>query len=71
MNTVAQVVDMRWGVPEHASDSHSTTELCLQEINKCQEVSAGPNFVVFILIMAMRSNINYTLPLLSDASKVV
>ena len=39
-------MDMRWGVPEQASDNHSTTELCLQEILKCQEVSVGPNFVV-------------------------
>ena len=39
-------MDMRWGVPEQASDNHSTTELCLQEIIKCQEVSVGPNFVV-------------------------
>ena len=39
---------MRWGVPEQAADNHSTTELCLQEIMKCQEVSVGPSFVVFI-----------------------
>lgn len=43
---VLQVVDMRWGVPEHASDNHSTTDLCINEILKCQELSAGPNFVV-------------------------
>ena len=42
----AQIVDMRWGVPEQASDNHSTTDLCIQEIKKCQEVSVGPNFVV-------------------------
>ncbi|KAK2165589.1 hypothetical protein LSH36_48g05020 [Paralvinella palmiformis] len=43
-----QVMDMRWGVPEQASDNHSTTELCLQEIIKCQEVSVGPSFVVLL-----------------------
>ena len=37
---------MRWGVPEQAADNHSTTDLCIQEIKKCQEVSVGPNFVV-------------------------
>ena len=42
----SQVVDMRWGVPEQAADNHSTTDLCIQEIKKCQEVSVGPNFVV-------------------------
>ena len=43
---IKKVVDMRWGVPEQASDNHSTTELCIQEIKKCQEISVGPNFVV-------------------------
>ena len=37
---------MRWGIPEQASNNHSTTDLCLQEIRKCQEVSVGPNFLV-------------------------
>ena len=41
-----QVVDMRWGVPEQASNNHSTSDLCIHEIRKCQEVSVGPNFVV-------------------------
>ena len=50
MYLYVQVVDMRWGVPEQASDNHSTTELCIQEIKKCQQVSVGPNFVVRILI---------------------
>ncbi|ELU08907.1 hypothetical protein CAPTEDRAFT_127243, partial [Capitella teleta] len=43
-----QVVDMRWGVPEHATENHSTTDLCLSEVRKCQELSVGPNFVVFL-----------------------
>lgn len=37
---------MRWGVPEQASNNHSTTDLCINEIQKCKQVSAGPNFVV-------------------------
>lgn len=41
---------MRWGVPEQAADNHSTTELCLQEIQRCREVSLGPNFVVRSII---------------------
>lgn len=43
-----QIVDMRWGVPEQAADNHATTDLCIHEIQKCQEVSAGPTFVVSI-----------------------
>lgn len=41
-----QLVDMRWGVRDEATDDHMTTILCLQEIAKCQELSMGPNFVV-------------------------
>ena len=42
-----QVVDMRWGVRDEATDDHKTTELCMQEIDNCQRVSVGPNFVVW------------------------
>ena len=41
---------MRWGVRDDATDTHMTTELCLQEIKACQEISVGPNFVVSVLI---------------------
>ena len=30
--TSIQVVDMRWGVRDEATDDHSTTDLCLQEV---------------------------------------
>ena len=41
-----QVVDMRWGVRNEATDDHMTTELCMKELKFCQEVSTGPTFVV-------------------------
>ena len=41
-----QVVDMRWGVRDEATDDHMTTEICMKELKLCQEVSTGPNFVV-------------------------
>ncbi|CAG5115605.1 unnamed protein product [Candidula unifasciata] len=43
-----QVVDMRWGVRDEATDDHMTTQLCMQEIENCQRVSMGPNFIVFL-----------------------
>ncbi|CAF0730796.1 unnamed protein product [Brachionus calyciflorus] len=43
-----QVVDMRWGVRDESTDDHKTTELCMQEIDNCQRLSLGPNFVVFL-----------------------
>ena len=41
-----QVVDMRWGVTDDATNEHITEDLCLAEIAKCQRTSFGPNFVV-------------------------
>lgn len=41
-----QVVDMRWGVRDEATDDHLTTALCLKELESCQRLSIGPNFVV-------------------------
>ncbi|KAK3583746.1 hypothetical protein CHS0354_022778 [Potamilus streckersoni] len=40
-----QVVDMRWGVTNEATDDHMGTDLCLQELARCQKLSTGPNFV--------------------------
>ena len=39
---------MRWGVRDEATDDHMTTELCMKEIENCQRLSMGPNFVVSI-----------------------
>jgi hypothetical protein len=46
-----QVVDMRWGVRDEATDDHMTTELCMREIANCQRLSMGPNFVVSSLLL--------------------
>ena len=43
-----QVVDMRWGVRDEATAEHMTTELCIREIQNCQQLSIGPNFMVSI-----------------------
>ncbi|EDO37261.1 predicted protein, partial [Nematostella vectensis] len=43
-----QVVDMRWGVRDVATDLHETTDLCIREIRACQKISAGPNFITLL-----------------------
>jgi hypothetical protein len=45
-----QVVDMRWGVRNESVDEHNGTEMCLREVQQCQRLSTGPNFVVSTLI---------------------
>jgi hypothetical protein len=54
-----QVVDMRWGVRDEATDDHMTTELCMREIKNCQRLSMGPNFVVSNIIMIKLTSENY------------
>ncbi|XP_064636230.1 uncharacterized protein LOC135493155 isoform X2 [Lineus longissimus] len=43
-----QVVDMRWGIREYSNDEHTATELCLQELKLCKDLSTGPFFVTFL-----------------------
>ena len=42
---------MRWGVRDDAQTDHQTTQICLQEVTNCQQVSKGPYFVVSDLIL--------------------
>eukprot|EP01099_Mayorella_cantabrigiensis_P001360 TRINITY_DN1592_c0_g1_i1.p1 TRINITY_DN1592_c0_g1~~TRINITY_DN1592_c0_g1_i1.p1 ORF type:complete len:943 (+),score=208.47 TRINITY_DN1592_c0_g1_i1:380-3208(+) len=42
------VVDMRWGVRDESTEDHLTSFLCMRELRRCQELSAGPNFVTFV-----------------------
>lgn len=43
-----EVVDMRWGVRDEATDDHQTVSLCSREIDNCQRMSLGPNFVALL-----------------------
>ncbi|XP_062618888.1 NACHT domain- and WD repeat-containing protein 1-like [Saccostrea cucullata] len=43
-----QVVDMRWGVTEDCQNDHSVDKICLQEVENCQKLSLGPNFVAIM-----------------------
>ena len=39
-------MDMRWGVTDEMLNDHQVTDLCIKEIENCQQVSCGPSFVV-------------------------
>ncbi|KAK7505932.1 hypothetical protein BaRGS_00002654 [Batillaria attramentaria] len=43
-----QIVDMRWGVRDEATDDHRTTDLCLREIELCKKISTGPCFMTLV-----------------------
>ena len=36
---------MRWGITKEMQDAQMATDICLHEIQKCQEQSVGPNFI--------------------------
>ena len=37
---------MRWGVRDEATVDHSTSALCMNEIDNSKKLSIGPTFVV-------------------------
>ncbi|XP_075759495.1 NACHT domain- and WD repeat-containing protein 1 [Pelodiscus sinensis] len=40
-----EVIDLRWGVCDVIDIDHMSTQLCLEEIKSCQELSVGPSFI--------------------------
>nr|KAF6481335.1 NACHT and WD repeat domain containing 1 [Molossus molossus] len=43
-----EVVDLRWGIQDTQATDHMTTELCLEELDRCQKTSLGPAFVALL-----------------------
>ena len=43
-----QAIDLRWGVSEEASRTQQAMDICLQEIERCQETSPELNFISLI-----------------------
>ncbi|CAF4104336.1 unnamed protein product, partial [Didymodactylos carnosus] len=43
-----QYSDMRWGVQDIASNDHSTTDVCLKEVDRCCQLSLATNCVILI-----------------------
>jgi WD40 repeat protein/Cdc6-like AAA superfamily ATPase len=43
-----QAIDLRWGVSSEASLDQQTMNICLGEIERCQEITPRPNFLVLL-----------------------
>ncbi|XP_012519702.1 PREDICTED: NACHT domain- and WD repeat-containing protein 1 [Propithecus coquereli] len=43
-----EVVDLRWGVQNAEATNYLTTELCLEEVDRCRKTSVGPAFVALL-----------------------
>ncbi|KAM6219589.1 NACHT domain- and WD repeat-containing protein 1 [Rhynchocyon petersi] len=43
-----EVVDLRWGIRTSEATDSMTTELCLEELDRCRKMSVGPAFVALV-----------------------
>ncbi|KAF4014393.1 hypothetical protein G4228_006313 [Cervus hanglu yarkandensis] len=43
-----EVVDLRWGIRDTEATDLMTTELCLEELDRCRKTSIGPAFVALV-----------------------
>ena len=43
-----QAIDLRWGVAREAALDQQTMDICIQELQRCQELSPRPNFIVLM-----------------------
>ena len=43
-----QAIDLRWGVPTEAGLDHRTMRICFEELQRSQEISPEPNFLVLL-----------------------
>ncbi|ELK26679.1 NACHT and WD repeat domain-containing protein 1 [Myotis davidii] len=43
-----EVVDLRWGIQPAQATDYMTTELCLEELDRCRKTSLGPAFVALL-----------------------
>ena len=68
MSLFTQVVDMRWGIRDEATDDHMTTELCMKEIETCQRLSVGPSFMVGHVTLMSNEIITPSTPIEQDVA---
>ncbi len=43
-----QAIDLRWGVRDEAALDQQTMEICLREIERCQQTGIKPNFIALL-----------------------
>jgi len=43
-----QAIDLRWGVSEEAGLDQRTSRICLEELERCQETTPRPNFIILL-----------------------
>ncbi|CAI5639334.1 unnamed protein product [Oreochromis niloticus] len=48
LGLVFEVVDLRWGIRNVPSGDHEACEVFLEEIQRCEQMSAGPTFIALL-----------------------
>jgi|GEM_PF-1474768 len=43
-----QAIDLRWGISEEAALDQQTMNICLRELDRCQQISPRPNFIILM-----------------------
>ena len=43
-----EAVDLRWGISEEAGLDNKTMQICKEEIERCQQLSPKPNFIILL-----------------------
>ncbi len=43
-----QAIDLRWGVSDEAAGDYQTMRICLDEIERCQQTTPRPNFIILL-----------------------
>ncbi|MFZ5448926.1 MAG: DUF4062 domain-containing protein [Thermodesulfobacteriota bacterium] len=41
-------IDLRWGVSDEAARGYQTMKICIGEIERCQQITPRPNFMVLL-----------------------
>ena len=45
-NWMIEWIDLRWGISQEASLDNRTMRICLEELNRCRQLSPRPNFII-------------------------
>ena len=50
-----QLVDLRWGINDQCVNQHAVEKICMKEIKRCDEISAGSNILVRFIVYISRT----------------
>ena len=64
-----QVLDLRWGIPDNTITDHRMEKICYKEIENCQRLSRGPNFIVCCSDLVFLTNYSLLRKIISEKNE--